>query len=53
MPNVHDCTAGSGYGGIFSANVTPGVCGRVWEMVSFKRNAPSCWEFGLVTQPTC
>lgn len=28
------------------------VCGRVWEMVSFKRNAPSCWQFGLLhSQP--
>ena len=35
LPNVHDCTAGTGYSGIFSANVTAGVCGRAWEMGEF------------------
>lgn len=35
LPNMHDCTAGAGESGIFSANVTAAACGRVWEMVQF------------------
>lgn len=29
------CTTGTGFCGIFSSNIRAGVCGSVWEMVSF------------------
>lgn len=51
---MHDCTAGTGYSGIFSANVTAGVCGR-WRVLKGMHQVVgslTCYTANLLSNET-